>query len=140
MKPESLRQILIVLQVFINKSLKWFLPLIDISLYAESDGQWNFTTQGDYVAIVLSDCGNPRGLKEAASALVDEVCNSSFWANAPLTFPHSLSSAGKERFQQLLATFRQYITMRLVLPPPISSLNNDDYITAATRIMALLCT
>jgi len=38
-KPESLRQILIVLQVFINKSLKWFLPLIDISLYAESDGQ-----------------------------------------------------------------------------------------------------
>jgi len=49
-----------------------------------------------------------------------------------------LSSLTVQIFQQLLGVFQQFITLRIILPPFVPSLNSDDFIIAATRTIHLL--
>jgi hypothetical protein len=41
-------------------------------------------------------------------------------------------------FQQLVVLFQQFITLRILLPPFVASVNQDEFIIAATKVLELL--
>lgn len=51
-----------------------------------------------------------------------------------------LLSYTAQEFQQFLGIFQQYLTLRILLPPFVQSLNLDEGIAAVTRVIGLLCT
>jgi len=44
----------------------------------------------------------------------------------------------KPQFQSLLARFQQYISLKIMLPPMVPSVNSDDGIIAVTRLLKIL--